>query len=111
MQVPVGPPVFQQRTRHLAERTWPSTSLCALLQLLPYVSQSYLVSKVVQDVVIWFCSCAPELLLNQLVYAGSMASNLNLTLQLVTADFLPVHTLLHAAAEVWVSAACPQPSS
>ena len=38
-----------------------------------------------------------------------MANNLNLTLQLVTADFLPVHTLLHAAAEVWVSAACIQP--
>lgn len=39
--------------------------------------------------------------------AGSMASALNLTLQLVTADFLPVHTLLHAAAEVWVSATRP----
>lgn len=65
-------------------------------------------SKVVQDVVIWFCSCTPQLL-NQLVYAGSMASNLNLTLQLVTADFLPVHTLLNAAAEVWVSAACHWP--
>ena len=31
-----------------------------------------------------------------------MAGTLNVTLQLTTADFLPVHTLLHAAAEVWV---------
>lgn len=57
------------------------------------------------DVVIFLCNSA----LNQLMLAGSMASTLNLTLQLVTADFLPVHTLLRAAAEVWVSAAHPQP--
>ena len=48
-------------------------------------------------------------LFNQLLLAGSMATTLNLTLQLVTADFLPVHTLLHAAAEVWVSPASLQP--
>lgn len=40
----------------------------------------------------------------QPVAVGSAANRLNLTLQLTTADFLPVSTLLHAAAQVWVSA-------
>lgn len=35
--------------------------------------------------------------------AGSKAAPLNVTLQLTTTDFLPVSTLLHAAAKVWVS--------
>lgn len=48
-------------------------------------------------------------LFDQLVLAGSMSGTLNLTLQLTTADFLPVRTILHAAAEAWVSALNPQP--
>ena len=45
------------------------------------------------------CNCQH---LKQPVLVGSADSTLNLTLQLTTADFLPVSTMLRAAAEVWV---------
>ena len=35
--------------------------------------------------------------------AGATEAPLNVTLQLTTMDFLSVSTLLHAAAEAWVS--------
>ena len=41
--------------------------------------------------------------------AGSPEGSLNLTLQLTTKDFLPVATLLRAAASVWVSLVGLQP--